>query len=368
MPAFAGMTNPDKIDSCPYPASSDSFSPSRHSIPQQETSSINMNISSTIIKKLETPKFFYSEKQIPLKIAAFCILIINIKRIIILNETIKNSGFDFLLRQKKDVNDSIFKALNFLLTQRSDISIILYKFLSQHPRYLATHLSSTQKLDIQITHYTVVKNHFANAFFQNNILTGATIWENHDHDHDLVHAIVLKTPDKHAPEGEFLLQYQINGYSLHKMTFTITTGYSVGIRDTRSILIGGSQGAQGTARHTRQAVKLNNEVLPANILIIAIQALATALKMESIAGISSHWQCSACVHNDPKEHYSTYDHLWESNGGEFNGHFYIMPSRMIEKPICPASRSHRARSKKKRNQEKYFYEYFCNQWRQLLSL
>ena len=327
-----------------------------------------MNISSTIIKKLETPKFFYSEKQIPLKIAAFCILIINIKRIIILNETIKNSGFDFLLRQKKDVNDSIFKALNFLLTQRSDISIILYKFLSQHPRYLATHLSSTQKLDIQITHYTVVKNHFANAFFQNNILTGATIWENHDQDHDLVHAIVLKTPDKHAPEGEFLLQYQINGYSLHKMTFTITTGYSVGIRDTRSILIGGSQGAQGTARHTRQAVKLNNEVLPANILIIAIQALATVLKMESIAGISSHWQCSACVHNDPKEHYSTYDHLWESNGGEFNGHFYIMPSRMIEKPICPASRSHRARSKKKRNQEKYFYEYFCNQWRQLLSL
>ncbi len=327
-----------------------------------------MNISSTIIKKLETPPLFYSKKPISRKIDKIYIIAISLKKIITLRKTIQDSGFDFLLRQTSNVNSTFFKILNFLLRQTSDVNNTLYKFLAYNPRYLAMHLSPIAKLDAQLTHYTVVKNHFANAFFQNNILTGATIWENHDHDHDLVHAIVLKTPDKHAPEGEFLLQYQINGYSLHKMTFTITTGYSVGIRDTRSILIGGSQGAQGTARHTRQAVKLNNEVLPANILIIAIQALATVLKMESIAGISSHWQCSACVHNDPKEHYSTYDHLWESNGGEFNGHFYIMPSRMIEKPICPASRSHRARSKKKRNQEKYFYEYFCNQWRQLLSL
>ncbi len=103
------------------------------------------------------------------------------------------------------------------------------------------------------------------------------------------------------------------------------------------------------------------------MLVIAIQAFAKAINIDTIAGVASARQCTECINDNPENHFSTYDSLWEASGGVSRGDFFEFPSTIVEKDILLVPRHHRARTRKKRLCKQALYDTMNNNWQQKLA-
>jgi uncharacterized protein VirK/YbjX len=162
-------------------------------------------------------------------------------------------------------------------------------------------------------------------------------------------SMVLRYSDGFYMEGELALSYVLNSEKIYNIAFSVAPGAVTGLEVDRVILIGASQGVSGGAAQTRLAAKANGEIAPADMLLIAIRAIAAAWDIPAVVAISCQEQVALQVRAKPEDYHCTYDDLWESNGGVQKGNFYLFPAQLVEKPITLVSRSHRSRARRKRS-------------------
>lgn len=144
-------------------------------------------------------------------------------------------------------------------------------------------------------------------------------------------------------EGDLALVFKINGSEISSLSFTIINGHMVDIDSGHVILIARVQGVNGCCDSIKHATKAFNDVTPNTVPAIATQAIATALNIGRIVGIttSEHIILEAFSYN--------YDALWISMAGDnINSKVFCIPVHPTHKPITAIKRNHRSRSKHKR--------------------
>ena len=115
------------------------------------------------------------------------------------------------------------------------------------------------------------------------------------------------------------------------------------------LFIGGFQGRGGCTERIRRTAKLNGEISPASMLLLALQSLGAALDINAIAGVSATQQ--ACIDHDANidQYLSVYDGYWASAGGTIiNGRYFTLAVTPHDKPILEIPKYNRTRTKKKR--------------------
>lgn len=261
-----------------------------------------------------------------------------------------------------------FISLLLLFLRRENIELFAnhperrFKFLG---KYLAWNISTTERIRTQIHHYRFLANRFSPQQIRMLSKDGIPIWSNQVGSDAF--SINIFYSDGFYMEGELALSFCCNSVRLFNMAFTVAPGQILGQPDRAVIIIGASQGVAGMTEQTRHAARANGEIAPSAMLIIALQSMAAALKIATIAGISSQEQVSRPVHSMPWEHLSSYDELWESNGGINNHGFYHLPTEIYEKPMALVSRSHRSRARQKRALKREVYDQIFYRIEQILA-
>lgn len=113
-------------------------------------------------------------------------------------------------------------------------------------------------------------------------------------------------------EGESALCFMMGDRTLCTLTFAFVHGRDLQLPCAEAIFIGGLQGGVDCRQQIRDAAKLNGEVSPAAMLLLAAEALANVLGVDHMVGVSTDEQASA-GHAVPKIALS-YDRLWQELG------------------------------------------------------
>lgn len=227
-------------------------------------------------------------------------------------------------------------------------------FLRLHPEilvkglgmYLAWNLTIRERMTILRHHYRFAVGALGVRLALAVATRGVTLWQ-HQAGPDYFE-VRLNDSNGFYMEGEFALTYLMNGQPLHSLAFSFAPGGVLGVPGDRAIAIGASQGTAGAAGLARSAAKANGEVAPADLLMIVLRSLATALEVPVLAAVPCRGQIARIVQEDPERFHATYDGFWESHGGVRHQGWYLLPLAAPEKPIHLVARPHRRRALRKR--------------------
>ena len=240
--------------------------------------------------------------------------------------------------------------------------LVGYKFLGP---YIGTFLSTREKYEILHNHYDFMSSRFKDHRFCIALQEKIKLW--HKSTGEDEYTIFASTSDVSFLEGELTIEFRSGNLGLFRITFTIAPGSMFSLDAEQTIFIGGSQGVSNTSCQMRQAARDNDEICPAAMLVIAVQAFAKILGIGIISGIRSNSQCSVLRHSYPQSRYSTYDALWEASGGQDHGPFFSFPAVPHEKEITRVSRCHRSRARRKRSLKLELFNELCSEWESVLS-
>ncbi len=232
----------------------------------------------------------------------------------------------------------IFRLPNFIILKKHRRWIV-FKYAGHY--YLGRSFDYRCRGAIMINHYGFLNNHLPKDFVEKITTSKLVIWEMRQG--DKLYTVTTTFFSNHDSEGDIGLTFNIDGCEISKVSFTIIKGHMVGIDSDNVIMIARVQGTDGKFDLIRQATKELNEVTPHVILVIAIQAIASVLNIESIAGITSK------EHIDSDHIQFGYDELWMSMGGDkINEQVFRVPTKPDNKPMAMVKANHRCRTKRKR--------------------
>ena len=175
---------------------------------------------------------------------------------------------------------------------------------------------------------------------------GAEIWAWHDAADGDEFSIRLEPATLSPMEGESQLCFIFGAKPLCTLTFSFIDGAIVGLPSEAVLFIGGIQGGANCRREIRIAARANGEIAPASMLLISARAIAEHLGVRYVVGISGEHH-AAVPHAGDKITLG-YDAMWLEAGAlrTEGGFFVVVPG--TEKPLAEVSRSHRARTRRKR--------------------
>jgi len=171
------------------------------------------------------------------------------------------------------------------------------------------------------------------------------LWERRTGDDRPPLRIFLERSSFAPLEGEMQLRFSF-GSDLFFLTFLFARGRTFGSLPGRQLFIGGVQGAFSRRADMREAAKLNGEIAPAPMLLIAIRALAKVLALNGVIAIAEDEQVARCY--SPEHIKLDYRGFWTGAGGARAGSFYHLPLEVEERPLLETPITHRARTRRKR--------------------
>ncbi len=208
--------------------------------------------------------------------------------------------------------------------------------------YLANFLTAEQRLTIQSHLCEFVDRTFCPQSVVPQLRNGLVLWQK-PCDDDVV-TMVLGLPRRTMLEGDLTLELLVNETMIYRLSFSFVPGPVLGMDDHHVLLIGGSQGVQGTADHTRRIARQNSEIPPSGLLLTGLRAIAEALDITTLAGVAAASQ--SVVHAAPDLHRNAYDDLWVTHHGTLRNGIFIMPVKPTDDAVIEGS--HRARTRRKR--------------------
>ena len=231
---------------------------------------------------------------------------------------------------------------------------IPYKYVGS---YLARFFSTEERLRILTNHFQFFQDRFgvpSNRIFPSH---GLTVWSK-TVGTDLF-SISMSLPDRAFMEGDMGLVFSMNESVLHTMSFSFVPGEMLGVASPQAIFIGGSQGGRAEPGMHRHAAKSNGEICPADMLLLALRALARALGVGDLVGVSCKDHSARDITDAPSDYQSAYDNFWQTNGGEHGERGYRMSAAISDKPITLAASSHRSRARRKRARKQELMDEIC---------
>ncbi len=202
-------------------------------------------------------------------------------------------------------------------------------------------------------HYTFLNDYFDKDCITNIFDGQIVLWEKVIGG-DLF-SISLCFP-RYDMEGELSLAFNANYHELFIMSFAIVPGNVMRISDESIIFITEVKGERCRFELIRYSTKMLNDISPPVILATAVQAIATALRITSVAGITAKEQMTVSGKQDIERCFPTYDELWISMGGrKLNDQVFRLAATPEDKPITMIKINHRCRTKRKRQFKKDIY-------------
>ncbi len=208
--------------------------------------------------------------------------------------------------------------------------------------YLANFLTAQQRLTIQSHLCEFVDRTFCPHSVVPQLREGLVLWQKACDDDTVT--MVLGLPKRTMLEGDLTLELLVNTTMIYRLSFSFVPGHVLGMDDRHVLLIGGSQGVQGTADHSRRVARQNSEIPPSGLLVTGLRAIAEALDITTLGGVAAASQ--SVVHGTPDLHRNAYDDLWMTHHGILKNGIYLMPVRPTDDAAIEGS--HKARTRRKR--------------------
>jgi uncharacterized protein VirK/YbjX len=149
-------------------------------------------------------------------------------------------------------------------------------------------------------------------------------------------------------EGEFSLQYSVDGASLYTLSFVVAPGCRFGLADSEVLFVTRMQGQAGAFAEIRQAAKALGDIAPQAVLFTLARTLAQGFGLAHVVGVSG---CDQIAYEPPLApiFQAQYDDFLAAVGGRATPAGFVCPAVGAEAPPEGARRSkHPARAERKR--------------------
>ena len=236
---------------------------------------------------------------------------------------------------------------DFLRLQQLAEELALVRLLRIQPKFIYKHLSPYAALSFTrrmrlaaiLTHYQFLRQRVAPAFFT-SLAHYPVLWQQQS-EGDLF-TISVGFPARSGFEGELTLRFCCNATVLQVISFVIVPGALVGSPSEHALFICQVQGER-QPELLKHATKTLHDSTPAVLLVHAAYALASALRIGQVAGISTEEQlCSTKISFD-------YAGFWQQFEGQRTAtNLFLLATPTAEKPIQHIKSKHRARTLRKR--------------------
>jgi uncharacterized protein VirK/YbjX len=234
------------------------------------------------------------------------------------------------------------------------------KYVGDH---LALSLRTNQRREALIRHHAIAADALSAAAAR-QVKHGAVLWRREINDRPPL--LLTMQPAKLAPmEGELELSFVFRT-RLYVLTFLFAPGHVFSSPGKRVLFIGGLQGRYGSRDEIREASRLNHEIAPITMLLLAIRAIARAIGADELLAISETDQISMS-YAAPMVQFD-YGAFWSEFGGKRRGNFYVLPIEVLPKPLRDVSPSHRSRARRRREEKQGVTDYIERTVRELLGV
>jgi uncharacterized protein VirK/YbjX len=166
-------------------------------------------------------------------------------------------------------------------------------------------------------------------------------------------------------EGSLSLYIKVNGVKTSVLSFSFINGQIIGAGDEPLIYISCLQRIGRNAKFTEKAIAHFNDIIPAAILLKALEALAASLGIKCAAGVTASNQIALKNENDYERFYAVYDNFWQLNGGKLLINNYIILLPLYQKDISAIKQTHRNRVRRKRRKLQEVYDRCFDSFSQL---
>ncbi len=232
-----------------------------------------------------------------------------------------------------------------------------------HPRIALKYLGNYLGLSLDYkcrgialaNHYKFLNDHVGQDFIANIMHDQIILWEETKKEN---YFYISLTYPYYELEGDLSLIFYMNSNETFTLSFSIIPGYLIDVTDGQVLLITRSQGRIGSFDFIKSATKILHETTPVALLIIAIMAIVSSLKISTIAGVCSKEQVIVGGVAYANKTFSTYEKLWIAVGGEkINEKAYRIPTVFQQKPLSEIRQKYRSRTKRKREFKKAVYNH-----------
>ena len=176
--------------------------------------------------------------------------------------------------------------------------------------------------------------------------------------------LVLERSTLAPMEGELQLRFSFKS-DLYVLTFLLAPGHLFGSTCNSVLFIGGVQGGIGVREEMREASRLNGEISPATMLILAVQAITKVAGVGELIAISERDHISMSY--SPARIKFDYAAFWERAGGQRLGSYYRLPIDTPHRPLSTIPLAHRRRTKRKREEKKLVQESIEKRLREIIT-
>ncbi len=211
-------------------------------------------------------------------------------------------------------------------------------------RYLSRAFDIHARSAILANHYRYLDRRVKPDFIGRICRGKISLWEAEAAGHR--YGIALTYPNNE--EGELFLTFTEDDTTIFTLSFTIAPGNVLELADEQIAFIGRLQGVVNQREPIKRATKALQEVAPAALLLDAVRAIATAMDIPGIVGVSAENQ--VCLGEKRRSSAaSVYDEFWISAGAYRASDLgYYLPTDLQEKPLSSIQNKYRSRVKRKR--------------------
>ena len=238
--------------------------------------------------------------------------------------------------------------------------LIALKYLGDH---LSLSLHTPKRRQALMGHYSALPKLLRPAV-RRRLGDGVLLWQK-DLPGDCPPLSIILEPSRLAPmEGELQLTFSFRT-ELLVLTFLLAPGPVFDVSARSVLFIGGVQGRIGSREEMREASKLNGEISPAAMLILAIQAFARAAGVDELIAIGENDHISMAY--SPSAIRFDYCDFWTKAGGARVGPYHRIPIETPQKPLSEIPLTHRGRTKRKREAKSLIRQRLERRFRHILA-
>jgi uncharacterized protein VirK/YbjX len=233
-------------------------------------------------------------------------------------------------------------------------------------RYLGDHLALSLRPPQRrhaLTHHHTLASKILLPGAADRICEGTVVWRR-DIEGEPPLLLILR-PAKLAPmEGELELSFSFRS-ELYVLTFLFAPGKIFNSQASLVLFVGGLQGRVGVRKEIREASKLNKEIAPSAMLLLAVRAIGRAVGADELLAVGEGDQIST-GYAAPMIRFD-YATFWTEAGGKSHGNFYSLPILPRSKPLSEVAATHRSRARRRRDEKAEISEHIELRLRRLLS-
>jgi uncharacterized protein VirK/YbjX len=175
--------------------------------------------------------------------------------------------------------------------------------------YLAKSLSKDSKRAILKFHHQFLLEHAGKEFYERISQGGRILWS--ETIEGSRYTISTSFDAQWHSEGDISLTLHKDDIMLYLISFTIVPGSLLGCAAEHVLMVGRVHGSRGQAAAIRDAMHQCHRIAPPHLLMVAVEAIAAALAIDTIAGVTNKEQLVKREQNAQKFLFD-YDAFWET--------------------------------------------------------